>query len=89
MVHFDTCKHWEDPIDPSNPREHPLVEVVCQKRIKETDYAIQFELSENPFEPWRVWIPKSQIVDEDVRPDGTLTVLIPEWLAEADRLPVL
>jgi len=81
--------YGDDYLDPSNPHEHPLVEVVYQKRIKETDYAVQYELSTNLFEPWRVWIPKSQIVDEDVKPDGTLIVMVPEWLAEADGLPVL
>lgn len=88
MTHFDTYHH-EDYLDPSDPHTQDLVEVVYQKRIKETDYAVQYELSTNVFEPWRVWIPKSQIVDEDVKPDGTLTVLVPEWLATNDGLPVL
>jgi hypothetical protein len=60
------------------------VEIYCQK-ITETDLAILVtdDGGENEY-----WIPKSQIDSEfsEDHGDGTLTLFIPEWLAEKKGL---
>ena len=46
------------------------------RRVKETDLAIQYDMSDDPFNPDRHWIPKSQIIEDDGE-----SITIPEWLA--------
>lgn len=57
------------------------VEIRYYKIVRETDLATQYDLSDNPFEPDRHWLPKSQVVDDD----GT-NIIIPEWLAIQEGL---
>lgn len=38
------------------------------------------------FEGSPVWIPKSQIEDEDPREDGSIVITLPRWLAEKKGL---
>lgn len=51
------------------------------EQIRETDAA--YLLADGACE---VWIPKSQIEEEETMPNGLLRIVIPEWLANAKEL---
>ncbi len=68
--------------DPKRAR----VEVAYVKLVRETALARLYQLNDDPWEPDRIWLPKSQIVDDDMDTRGRRFVLIPQWLAEEKNL---
>lgn len=80
MDYEDRFNDYENQYDEVDRFE--LVEVNFQKVTRETDLAYQLELSDDPFEQNRIWLPKSQISGfmEEKR------IFIPQWLAEEKGL---
>jgi len=66
---------------PDPEQTEGTVEISYCRKVKETDLAIQYDFGDNPFDPARVWIPKSQIVEDDGE-----SITIPQWLAEEKEL---
>jgi len=62
-------------------RDSDVVEVPYRCFIRETAMAKQYSFGDNPFEPNRQWIPKSQIIEDDGE-----QISIPYWLAQAKEL---
>jgi len=59
-----------------------MVDIYC-RQVAETDLAICITDDDET----DYWIPKSQIDDEtEYTPEGTLILVIPEWLAEKKGL---
>jgi len=56
--------------------DRDIVEVPYRCFIRETAMAKQYSFGDNPFEPNRRWIPKSQIIEDDGK-----MITIPAWLA--------